>query len=103
MSGTIGSYVQGYMDFATENGTVSGGGTWVLLGGPVVVALLGLYMAYNVVAATVSGALRVARFTRRSFTRPAVVVAAPVPAAVPMPRVRTAESVCEIVLVSSAA
>lgn len=103
MSGTIGFYVQGYVDFATENGTVSGGGTWVLLAGPIVVALLGLYAVYNVVAATVFGALRVARFARGSFARPAVVVAAPAPAPVYVPRIRTAESVREIVPVSSAA
>ncbi|MGQ0465812.1 MAG: hypothetical protein ACT4QG_10890 [Sporichthyaceae bacterium] len=96
MSGTIGYYVQGYVDFATENGTVSNGGTWVLLAGPVVVALLGLYTAYNVIAAAVCGVRRMVR-----LARPAVVLAAPLPTPAPAPvaRIRAAESV----LVGSAA
>jgi len=82
MSGTIGYYVQSYVNFATVDGTAKDGGTWVMLAGPFVAALLGLYAVYNLVAATVSGVRRVAR-----FARPAVVVATPAP------RIRTAESV----------
>ncbi|MGQ0843732.1 MAG: hypothetical protein ACT4QF_06320 [Sporichthyaceae bacterium] len=109
MSGTIGTYVQSYLDFATVDGTASGGGTWVLIAGPVVVALLAAYMVWNLVAATASGLARSARFAVRLVAGPA----RPAPAAAalasvstaPMPRIRIESSVRsrEAVLVSSAA
>lgn len=77
--GTIAAHFQSYLDFATVDGSVNDGGTWVLMAGPFVVALLGLYIAWNLAAATVNGAMGIARLATRVFTRP-VVAAAPAPA-----------------------
>jgi hypothetical protein len=77
--GTLAAHFQSYMDFATVNGTVQDGGTWVLLAGPVLIALLGLYAAWNVAAAIVNGVNGTVRIAKRLVTRPAV-VAAPVTA-----------------------
>jgi hypothetical protein len=109
MSGTIGSYVQSYLDFATVDGTVSGGGTWVLIAGPVLVALLGLYMVWNIVAATASGLVRTARFAHRLTVRPVAPMAVAAPAmepivvAKPRPRIEPVRASSDIVLVASAA
>ena len=53
--GTIQNMIEGYIAFATEDGTVHDNGTIVLLGGAVLIVALGLYAAYNVMAAVVSG------------------------------------------------
>ncbi len=81
--GTIAAHFQSYLDFATVEGTVSDGGTWVLLAGPVLIALLGLYAAFNIAAATVNGvkgSVRIAKrlVTRRAAVAPVTVAAAPV-------------------------
>jgi hypothetical protein len=73
--GTIAAHFQSYLDFATVDGTVNNGGTWVLIVGPFVLALLGLYVGWNLAAATANGVARVVRLTARVFVRPAVVAA----------------------------
>lgn len=77
--GTIAAHFQSYLDFATVDGTVSNGGTWVLLAGPFVLALLGLYIVWNLTAATVSGVRRMSRVAGRLTSGPTV-AAVPVPA-----------------------
>jgi hypothetical protein len=68
--GTIAAHFQSYLDFATVDGSVNDGGTWVLIVGPFVVGLLALYIAWNLAAATVGGVRAVARVATRVFTRP---------------------------------
>jgi hypothetical protein len=50
-----------YIGFATQDGTVRDAGTYLLLGGPVMIALLALTAAYNGVIATANGARRTVR------------------------------------------
>jgi hypothetical protein len=58
--GTIQKIIDGYTAFATEDGTIHDNGTIVLLGGAVLILMLGLYAAYNVTAAMVSGVCKTA-------------------------------------------
>lgn len=94
MNGIFAAHIQSYLDFATVNGTAHGPSVWVLVAGPVLVGLLGLYAVWNVLAALVSGAFRAVGVGWRLVSSPTAGVAAPV--ALPHPRT-------EAVLVRSAA
>lgn len=50
-----------YIGFATQDRTVFDVGSFVLLGGPVLIALLALNAAYNGIIATANGARRTVR------------------------------------------
>lgn len=56
--GTIQKIIDGYTAFATEDGTIHDNGTFVLLGGAVLILVLSVYAAYNVTAAVFSGLRR---------------------------------------------
>lgn len=56
--GTISSIINGYVAFATEDGTIHDNGTVVLLGGAVLIVALAVYAAYNVAAAVAAAARR---------------------------------------------
>lgn len=95
--GTIGKIYDGYVAFATEDGTVHDNGTLVLLGGAVLILLLGTYAAYNVTLAVANGLRRTVRGTvsgvaaagRLVNRKPAVAVTVP-SAALPAQRVSPA-------------
>ncbi len=56
--GTISTIYDGYVAFATEDGTIHDNGTIVLLGGAVLILVLCAYAAYNVTAALVTAVRR---------------------------------------------
>ncbi|MGQ0630840.1 MAG: hypothetical protein ACT4P1_07335 [Sporichthyaceae bacterium] len=66
--GTITSIYDGYYAFATEDGTVYNSGTWLILGGAVLILLLAAYASYNTVLAISNGIRRTGRVISRSAT-----------------------------------
>lgn len=96
--GTIGTIIDGYTAFATQDGAVHDNGTIVLLGGAVLILLLSVYAAYNVTAALFSGVRRtvvgtvhgVANIGRMIDRKPEVAVAT---ASVPVQRMIPAAAV----------
>ena len=80
MSGMVAELTRSYVNFATDDGHSYSLGTFVLLAGPVLIAVLAVYFVYNVAAAAANGA----RFVQRRF-RPLPTVVVPLPAVVAEP------------------
>lgn len=98
--GTISTIIDGYVAFATEDGTIHDNGTIVLLGGAVLILVLCAYAAYNVTAAiasavrttvvgTVHGVLGIGRMIGHKPEVAVAVAAIPVQRTVPVAQVGT--------------
>jgi hypothetical protein len=85
MGGMVAELTRSYVNFATDNGHSHDLGTFVLMVGPVLIAVLAGYVAYNVVAAAVDGA----RFVARRFHPVSLAPVVALPAAVAEPETAT--------------
>ena len=85
MSGMVAELTRSYVNFATDNGHSHDLGTFVLLAGPVLIAVLAFYFVYNVVAAAANGA----RFVQRRFRPVAIAQVVSLPAVVSEPDTAT--------------
>jgi hypothetical protein len=72
----VAELTRSYVNFATDNGHSHDLGTFVLIAGPVLIAVLTGYFVYNVVAAAVDGARLVQRRFRAVPAAPVVALPA---------------------------
>ncbi|HEY2831437.1 MAG TPA: hypothetical protein VGJ14_03350 [Sporichthyaceae bacterium] len=61
----VAELTRSYLNFATDNGNRHDVGTFVMIAGPVLIAVLAVYFVYNVVAAAAHGVRTVGGFAVR--------------------------------------
>jgi hypothetical protein len=85
----VAELTRSYVNFATDNGHRHDLGTFVLIAGPVLIAVLAGYFVHNMVAATVHGVRTLREFARQQLRPVPIAPVVALPAGVAEPDTAT--------------